>query len=624
MKERFSRLFTLPENQYAEGAPVLIAAGALLKDNETGKLLAQLKFKSIVNAEISAVIVGIKAFDVSGLERPGVEEYQYLDLHVQRDQEFGQKHAILLPDAVTRSYSCQIKKVIFQNGSLWEAEGKEYVALKSAPLLKVQLGKLADQYVRDTSFRSNYVVTDDRDLWICSCGAINRQDESSCHDCHWEKQALLAALDRGQLEAHNTLYEFEMAEKRREEEERKRLQSEEAAKAAAIAKEKAKKAAKKTGIILAVCAVVCVAAFLLMKDKIAANKAYKEAYARYEQVIALYEEGKYAQAAKGFWELDDFEDSANYIAKCREMLGTTIDTFDGHTVALRKDGTVVATGSNNYGECNVQNLTNVVSLSSVCGVNTAALLSDGTVCILGGISSVPEAVKKIESWTDIIAISGGPSGILALKADGTVNAYGGSENVYESIVLEWKNVVDIAVGENHIVGLKEDGTLYYYGKDRPDEKQDGYTWKSSSKKDVTYWQDVIDIESGIQHILGLTSDGGVLAKGWNLYGGDHAGQCDTYSWYDIIDISGGFFHTVGVKEDGTVVAVGNNNSSNAPKGRCDVDDWRNIVAVAAGTNHTVALKSDGTVVAVGDNDAGQCNVSSWRDIKLPGTLSLSK
>lgn len=616
MKERFSRLFTLPENQYAEGAPVLIAAGALLKDNETGKLLAQLKFKSIVNAEISAVIVGIKAFDVSGLERPGVEEYQYLDLHVQRDQEFGQKNAILLPDAVTRSYSCQIKKVIFQNGSVWEAEGKEYVALKSAPLLANQLGKLADQYVRDTSFRSNYVVTDDQDLWICSCGAINRQDESSCHDCHWEKQALLAALDREQLENRNTLFEFEQAQIQQAEEERRRQQAEEAAKAAAIAKEKTKKVAKKTAIILAVCAALCVAAFFLLKDTIAANNKYKRA-------VALYEDGKYAQAAKGFWELGDFDDSANYIVKCREMLGTTIDCSD-HTVALRKDGTVLATGRNDYKQCNVKGWNDIVSVAAAGGY-TVGLRSDGKVVVAGGVLDIPEYMNDINNLTDIIAIDAGGAAILALKADGSV---AGTVRINgkdaKDIISEWKDVIEIAVGDKHIVALKKDGTLYYYGVDRPEEKVDGGDWDSTSKSDVTKWNNVISISSGNEHILGLTSNGTVLAEGWNFYGSNRVGQCDTYGWYDVIDISAGFLHSVAVEEDGTVLAAGNNNATNMSKGRCDVDSWRNIIAVAAGMDYTVGLKSDGTAVAVGENDDGECNVSSWRDIKLPGTLSLSK
>lgn len=46
MNERYTKLFALSENLYTEGAPVVITARALLKDNQTGKILAQLKLKN--------------------------------------------------------------------------------------------------------------------------------------------------------------------------------------------------------------------------------------------------------------------------------------------------------------------------------------------------------------------------------------------------------------------------------------------------------------------------------------------------------------------------------------------------------------------------------------------------
>ena len=59
MSSRYSRLFTLPGNLYTEGSPVLIAAGALLKDNNTDKVLAQLKFRNISNKAISSVKIRV-------------------------------------------------------------------------------------------------------------------------------------------------------------------------------------------------------------------------------------------------------------------------------------------------------------------------------------------------------------------------------------------------------------------------------------------------------------------------------------------------------------------------------------------------------------------------------------
>ena len=37
MSERYSRLFTLPENLYTEGSPLLIKAGALLKEEDSAE-----------------------------------------------------------------------------------------------------------------------------------------------------------------------------------------------------------------------------------------------------------------------------------------------------------------------------------------------------------------------------------------------------------------------------------------------------------------------------------------------------------------------------------------------------------------------------------------------------------
>ena len=41
------------------------------------------------------------------------------------------------------------------------------------------------------------------------------------------------------------------------------------------------------------------------------------------------------------------------------------------------------------------------------------------------------------------------------------------------------------------------------------------------------------------------------------------------------------------------------------------------IAPALGDRHTVGLRSDGTVVAVGYNRYGQCDVSDWKNIRLP-------
>ena len=74
--ERYTSLYRLPENQYTAGSPVLLEAGALLKDSRTGAVLVQLKMRSVSAKPIRAVMVAVDAFDVSGAPLEGVAEYQ--------------------------------------------------------------------------------------------------------------------------------------------------------------------------------------------------------------------------------------------------------------------------------------------------------------------------------------------------------------------------------------------------------------------------------------------------------------------------------------------------------------------------------------------------------------------
>ena len=79
MSERFNRLFSLQKNLYTEEAPILVSAGALLKDTENGHIYAQLKFKSIEKKIIKFCKVEIICFDAIGRALDKSISYTYLD-----------------------------------------------------------------------------------------------------------------------------------------------------------------------------------------------------------------------------------------------------------------------------------------------------------------------------------------------------------------------------------------------------------------------------------------------------------------------------------------------------------------------------------------------------------------
>lgn len=120
MSERYTRLFSLPENLGQDGCPVLISAGALLKDNNTGKVLVQLKLRNISEQVIKSVKVKINAYDTAGTSLKGVENFSYLDLAMKRDGEFGSQTPIVLPDKTTRSVSVEILSAVYANGEVYQ------------------------------------------------------------------------------------------------------------------------------------------------------------------------------------------------------------------------------------------------------------------------------------------------------------------------------------------------------------------------------------------------------------------------------------------------------------------------------------------------------------------------
>lgn len=108
MSERFIRLYELQNNLYSTGSPVIVSAGALLKDTQTNNIIVQLKFHSVCVTPIKALQAGIAAFDIAGKEIEGVDEYQYLDLNIQNGYEFGSNKAIVMPDVAHALFQLEI------------------------------------------------------------------------------------------------------------------------------------------------------------------------------------------------------------------------------------------------------------------------------------------------------------------------------------------------------------------------------------------------------------------------------------------------------------------------------------------------------------------------------------
>ena len=294
MGETYARLYSLPERLYTMGAPVVVAAGALLKDNRNGNIIVQLKIQNICSKTIKAVTVKITSIDTVGRTLGEETEYQYLDLNVKRNEFLGQQVPIIVPNEQTRSYSVKVTEAAFDDNTVWAGNEIWEPLEKPDPIeKKIANGELARQYRIKYGKNSKYLLKQDRDLWFCTCGAINHESELSCCSCHIDRKKL-EELD---VDALKKECDARLEDERKE---RERKQAE-------AAVESKKKQKKINMIVVCVAAAVAVTAVgVVIKDNLNKKKLYN-------QGLALLEDGKYDDSIALLESLNGYKDSKEQI-----------------------------------------------------------------------------------------------------------------------------------------------------------------------------------------------------------------------------------------------------------------------------------------------------------------------
>ena len=277
------------------------------------------------------------------------------------------------------------------------------------------------------------------------------------------------------------------------------------------------------------------------------------------------------------------QDRKPYIAQVRKRNSLALHRITAgyeHTVGLRLDGTVVATGSNEFGQCNVSGWTDIVAIAAG-EHHTVGLRADGTLVATG---KNDKRQCDVSREVHVTAIAAGSSHTVFLREDGTVDVVGNGRESHE--VSKWKDIVAIAADDCETAGLRANGTVCttllpkYYNR----------------YKD---WSDIVAIAMGFSSIYGLKADGTVVYDDGGRNEHSRVGR-----WEDIVDIAADGVTVFGLKADGTVV--------DDPSYDDAKQHWKNIVAIACGSYHDIGLQADGTVVADGLNDTGKCSVGDWK------------
>lgn len=242
-----------------------------------------------------------------------------------------------------------------------------------------------------------------------------------------------------------------------------------------------------------------------------------------------------------------------------------------HTLILKNDGTVWASGDNSAGE----------------------LGNGGTTP-----ASTPVQVKTNSSTnlTNIVAVAAANNESFGVDASGNVWAWGLNTNsqlgigtssnaLYATQISTntLSNMIGIAASGNHAVALRADGSVWGWGANTSGQVGNGATntWVTTPTPVLApsgqsgNLAGIVAVAAGTNHSLALTSGGNVYA-----WGSDSAGQlgdADTSLTSQSLPVV--------VQKSGVALT--------------------NVVALAGGAINSFALRNDGSVVSWGDNTVGE-------------------
>ena len=214
------------------------------------------------------------------------------------------------------------------------------------------------------------------------------------------------------------------------------------------------------------------------------------------------------------------------------------------------------------------------------GQGTSGRLGDGTT------SSRSSPVSVVGGFTDWVQINAGPGHTLALRANGTLWAWGtassgrlGNNSTVStsspvSVVGGFTDWVQMSAGDAHSAAVRANGTAWCWGSGFDGRLGTNNTSTRSSPVSVVGgFTDWVQIAAGITHTAAIRANG--TAWAWGAGATGRLGDGTTSTRSSPVSVVGGF------------------------------TDWVQIEACRFTNGRTVAIRGNGTLWGWGHNESGQ-------------------
>jgi alpha-tubulin suppressor-like RCC1 family protein len=268
--------------------------------------------------------------------------------------------------------------------------------------------------------------------------------------------------------------------------------------------------------------------------------------------------------------------------------------------------------------------------------------TDGT-----GVASVP-GLRGGADWrvpgTGVVAVSAGGLHGLAVRADGSVTAWGYNlqgqlgdtttrDRNVPGAVIGLGRTQSVSAGFLHSAAVTIDGRVLTWGWNGLGQLGLGGRTDSARPTPVAGLSGVVAVSAGLGHTLALTADGRVWAWGWNALG--QLGDASTVDRLTPVlvrglpamtDIAAGGAHSLAIAADGTTWAWGWNGlgqlgtgsraDSLVPVRTIQPSPTSGNSMIAAGMYHSVVLARS-EIWAWGWNGLGQLGNGTTTDSTIP-------
>jgi alpha-tubulin suppressor-like RCC1 family protein len=290
-----------------------------------------------------------------------------------------------------------------------------------------------------------------------------------------------------------------------------------------------------------------------------------------------------------------------------------VSAGSGHSIALKRDGTVWTWGYNGEGQLGTR----------------------------GAADSRFPKPEQVSGLSGITAVVAGDRYCMALKSDGTVWSWGnnwhgqlgdGTKNSSStpSQVAGLSNIAALTAGMGHSFALDKDGSVWAWGYNDDGELGDGKRKDRLTPFKIPGLSGIKAIAAGSHHSVALKNDGTV----W-MWGGQNKADRSTTprrltGLSQIIAISVGGWYSLALKDDGTVWAWGviangeqdDDTMNEVIRRPVQIKGLTDVAGIAAGMWHALAIKKDRTIWAWGRNYFGALGDGTETSRRLPVRASV--